>query len=462
MKQIKLSLLTIASGLVLFTSCSKSGSDATNISKPPLQIGQALADNVPCGAVKGTMLSGHTYTISCPISVNAGDTLYMQNNVTVNVTNPQASIAVKGIMISAGTKTQPNTITVPGLTKTDNLTAAANTSADPAYKGNWCGIQCDTSCKMFIMKWTHLEFGGATYVTPPLPVFTAGGISYVLYFSNPNGICVFEDSWIYGAVDDAVRFAGGKISFQRNTIEKAGAIGGDVFNAKHGTVGIMAYNLFVGTATNGTKASDKGSSTAPACHIDMYNNTYINGGYRQIQTGRGGDVNYEQGSYGQAYNNLMVNCKFGFRIVGNPIADTANCHYGYSYQYGDADSIVNQFYPVAYVTIPKSSDIPAPSSFLNLSTYMLGDVYSAHSLVDANNPQFANYPLPSPSGNLVTYASGFDFHLKSTSPAIGKGFTGFTPIANAVPVDSVFGASELTPPGIDMGAYQSNGTGNHH
>ena len=60
----------------------------------------------------------------------------------------------------------------------------------------------------------------------------------------------------------------------------------------------------------------------------------------------------------------------------------------------------------------------------------------------------------------IAYATGFDFHLQSGSPAIGKGFTGFTAIAS-VPQGGNFGAN-ITQPGIDIGAYQINGSGNQH
>jgi hypothetical protein len=55
----------------------------------------------------------------------------------------------------------------------------------------------------------------------------------------------------------------------------------------------------------------------------------------------------------------------------------------------------------------------------------------------------------------------YNFALKATSPCIGVGFTGFSPRAD-VPVDLKYGATEITPPGRDIGAYQSNGRGNQY
>jgi hypothetical protein len=464
MKHIKTYALAVAAGIAIFASCKKSN-NGNNVSTIQKQVGQVITSDSLCGGIKGTLASGKTYLLTCPVTINAGDTVLMQSGVTINVVNPQAYILVQGSFISSGTKTSPNWITVSSITKQDNQTTADAPSTDPAFTSSklWLGIQCDSSCALMVMKWTHLEFAGGTFgTTPPIASLGAGNLAWPLYFKNPNGFCIVEDSWFYGSTDDAVRFAGGKIYFVRNTVEKQGYIGGDCFNAKHGTVGIMAYNTFVGTATNGTKASDKGTSTAPTCQIDMFNNTYVNGGYRQQQTGRGGDINYEQGSYGQAYNNLIVDCKFGFRIVGNPIADTANCHYGYNYSYGDADSIVDQFYPVGYISNPVATNIPAPSTFLPVG-YVLGQTYTAHSLVGANNPLFVNYPLGTTADININYVSGFDFHLQTSSPALGKGYTGWSPLTLAsLPVDATFGVTALVAPGKDIGAYQADGTGNQH
>ncbi len=461
MKQLNFFILAVIAGILLFASCKKKN-DATNIAVKQTQIGAFIASDTLNGSIKGTMKTGKTYIMTGPCTINFGDTVLMQSGVTINVVSPTAYFLVQGVFISLGTKDSANWITVKSISKQDNLTNAQNASNDPAFTSPnlWLGFQCDTCCPLCVMKWTHLEFAGGVFgTTTPLSAIKSGAKSYCVYFTNPSGVFVFEDSWLYGGVDDPMR-PNGKFCIMRSTFEKSGYIGGDCLNVKHGGVGIAAYNLFVGTATNGTKAADKGTNSGPTCQFDMYNNTYVNGGYRQVQTGRGGNINYEQGAFGQAYNNLIVNCKFGYRIVGNPIADTAHIRYGYNYQYGDADSIVGQFYPVGYITVPQSTDIPA-ISYLP-SGYTLGATYSAHSLVGANNPMFVNYPLPCPTGAVINYASGFDFHLQSTSPAVGKGFKGFSPMSNQVPVDPVFGATKINGPGKDIGCYQTDGTGNQH
>ena len=461
MKKISLVRFFAMFVLTFVCSCTKNKPDVIYTSVPQIKVANPISDALPlCGSYKGHMVSGKTYRVGpgCNILVNAGDTLFMDKGVTLYM-SPASSIVVKGIFISLGSKDNPNTITVEGMVKTDNPGTLAG--ADSAYvsKRLWCGINCDTSCKLLVLKWTHVEYTSANIVgTPPLP--SVSGTSHAILFQNPNGAFVMEDSWMYGSADE-VRVSSGKVCIMRNTIEKLGYTGGDGFNVKHGTTGDMAYNLFIGVATNGTKAADKGTNAGPQTEVAMYNNTYVNCGYRRSSAGRGGCINYEEGARGVAYNNLIVNCKYGLRVVNNPPADVAHLKYGNSLNYGDSASIVNQFYPQGYITEPQPTDIPAPSTFLP-TPYTLGQAYTAPSLVGANNPQFLNFPLPATQGVMnIAYVGGYDFHLKPSSPAIGKGFKGFAAMS-VVPVDPVFGATEITPPGADIGCYQSDGTGNQH
>ena len=163
-----------------------------------------------------------------------------------------------------------------------------------------------------------------------------------------------------------------------------------------------------------------------------------------------------------------MNCKFGLRIVQTPIADTANIRYGYNWYYADSINVASQFIPSLAVSTcisqPQETDIPKPSTYLPTG-WKVGDAYTApSSVVGLNNPQFANAPVPLPAGlqlRDIAVVGNFDFRLKSTSPCIGAGFIGFSPRLD-VPVDAKYGSSEITPPGKDMGCYQSNGIGNVH
>jgi hypothetical protein len=457
-----LSTLVIIS--FLLGSCQKK--ETKNLWHAEVTPAAPVSDSAPLsGSVKGTMLAGKTYSVGGDIIINEGDTLTIQEGVTINFTGDYG-IGVKGALLCIGTKEHPNTITFPGVAKTD--APGADPTTDPAFSGKWVGIIGGVNCPLMIIKWTHIEFGGAA-IASTSPITQLSAKPYPLFFQNPYGIFVLEDSWVYGSTDDPMRVLGGKIAILRNTFEKCGYTGGEAMNAKAGTIGDFAYNLCIGMATNGPKLSNSGAIVGvPGSNVRMYNNTIVNCGYRRAAAGRGGSIDFEEGAGGMAYNNLIVNCKFGLRVVQNPIADTSNLSYGYNYSYADSQSVADNIYPsmAVSVSITKAAptDIPAPSTFLPQG-WIAGTTYSAQSIIlGANNPQFIAAPVPMPSGmNLrqIAVVGNYNFRLKLTSPCIGKGFTGFSPKGD-VPVDPLYGATELTPPGADMGAFQTNGSGNQH
>ena len=429
-----------------------------------------ISESTPLtGPVKGTMLAGKTYTVVGDIFVNTGDTLVIQPCVTVNFTGTAGvpvGVGVKGTLLSLGTKENPITMTYPGVVRTDQL--GSNPDTDPALKGKWTGIIGATTCPLIVIKWTHIDFGGAA-ISSAMKSFTGGSSPYSVYFANPDGSFILEDSWIYGSVDDPFRINGGKIHVMRNTFEKCGYTGGEAMNAKAGTIGDFAYNLCIGMATNGPKISNINVAVGkPGSNVRIYNNTIINCGYRRSAAGRGGSINFEEGAGGMAYNNLIVNCKFGLRIVGTPIADTANIRYGYNFYYADSISVASQFIPSLSVSTaiskPMETDIPKPSTYLPVG-WTVGAVYTAPaSVVGINNPQFINAPVPLPAGlqlRDIAVVGTYNFALKQNSPCIGAGFTGFSPRADVI-VDNRLGATEITGPGKDIGCYQSNGRGNQH
>ncbi|MEO7050011.1 MAG: hypothetical protein ABI091_32200, partial [Ferruginibacter sp.] len=336
-----------------------------------------------------------------------------------------------------------------------------------AFAGKWKGLYADTSCHLMVLKWTHVEFGGSALgsTTSPKIANTSNTTSFTVLFQNYKGSFIMEDSWVYGGVDDPVRISNGQIEIFRNTMEKGGLNGGDGFNTKGGTVGDMAYNFFIGNATSGQKVSNKGQPIgAPTSYVVMYNNTFINCGYRQIQTGRGANINFEEGAGGKFYNNLAVNCKFGYRVVNTPVADTAHLLYGYNYQYADSLSVANQFYPVGYITKPQPTDIPNPTYLP--ANYTPGSMYDGSAAVQVGNPKFINYPLPVTGGiklRDIASVGNFNFRLQAGSPCIGKGYTGINlqPLKK-VAEDPVYGVTYYPQPGADIGAYQFNGMGNLH
>jgi len=474
MKKILIPALILLTGY-LFSGCKKLAEDDSNIYQYVLPAGSTVSDAAPlCGSIKGVMLTGKTYTIGCDVYINRGDTLIIQPGVTVNFTN-SSGIIVRGSLISLGTQSQPNYFTVPGVTK--NAAPGIALAKDSAHIGLWKGVIGDSSCKMMILKWTHIDFTGAAYGNVAGPaVEQSASTSFDLLFQNPNGILVVEDCWFWGGTDDCMRISNGKFHVFRNTFEKCGGTGGDIINVKGGGVGTMAYNFFIGTAYNGQKASNKGQPVgAPQTNVVMYNSTFVDGGIQIIPGARGGCIDFEQGAEGTFYNNVAVNCRVGYRVVNNPVADTVHLTYGYNYQYADSVSIAQQFFTFGPVcTKPQATDIPLPSSYLPANfnypnpasaTYNgSAAAYDGTNAVQKFPPLFVNFPLPCPYSPWSVSAIGsYNFHLQPGSPLIGKGYTGsgLQPLV-VVPVDPVYGATEVTPPGADLGCYQTNGRGNQH
>lgn len=441
------------------TACDKFEDRHADIYIPEVVPSNPVSDATPLhGNIKGTMLSGKTYTVDGDVIIQEGDTLLVESGVTVHMKNA-AGFIVHGVFASIGTQEKPNYFTVDGVVKTDGFNP--DPATDPAFKGLWRGIIGGVKCPLMVLKWTHVEFGGAaanTLFADQLGL-TSGKNTYDAYFQNPNGSFIVEDSWFYGSVDDPIRVTGGKISILRNTFEKGGKTGGEAFSCKGGTVGDFAYNLIIGMATNGVKVSNSGGTNIQT-KVNVYNNTILNCGWRRAQSGRGGSIDYEEGASGSYYNNLIVNCKYGPKVYNEP--DLPNIFYGNNAFYGDDATVTNQFYPEGGLIMPKRTDLPNPS-YMPLN-YTAGASYNGSSVIGVNNPKFINGPVPLPQGATltgVTSVANYNFGLLSSSPLINAGYTGFSPLA-VVKIDPIYGASEITAPGKDIGAFQIDGSGNKH
>ncbi len=448
MKYFNLTIRSLAAVVIFIMAACHKAEDVT-ISKPVIQAGQGITSDTLSGSVKGTLLSGKTYYFRTDITVNAGDTLLFQNDVKLIAIgdgtsyNKSPQITVNGTFISLGTQDKPNYITV-----LPEFRLQAN-----AFKGFWGGIQGGTNSGDIIVKWTHLEYAGGPAGPANDPaVYTSGVPRYTICFTNTNANFILEDSWVSCSKDDGVRAVSGRISIMRNIFETNGEAGGEGFNAKSGAVGDIAYNFFLGAATNGAKLSNSGGTTVQ-CNVNVYNNTFINCGMRQVQSGRGGSINYEKGAKGKVYNNLVVNCRYGMRITTD--ADLSNMIYDNQYYFGTSANLVSEFYPSAGVGVAKPNDIKSTTP-------------------QNNNPQFAAYNVNAfnygtvtiPMGiaampAYLTFTSGSDFRLLPSSPGLNKGKTDFAPIKAVTQIGGQYGAI-ISLPGKDIGAYQADNSGNQH
>lgn len=287
----------------------------------------------------------------------------------------------------------------------------ANRTEDNRFLGLWGGIQCAATCDELAINYASIEYAGAP--AGPNSIFVEQGEDegdprYAIIFGNVNGKVAMHNSQIANTTDDAFRSLGGTISIIGNTFTYVGETGGEALNIKSGVEGDMAYNLFYNCATNGTKWSNSGELT-PQTNCNSYNNTFINCGWRRNKEGRGGSINIEKGARGNSYNQLVVNCKYGVRVVGGEdAADTINTVSNYSFYFANEELMVDEFYPTHGILT--HADSP-------------NDVYGA---INENNPEFMDYNVA--TGKLENLdVSDYDFHLQSSSPALNGAYTGFSP-----------------------------------
>jgi len=381
---------------------------------------EVTLDNLS-GEVSGVWEANGTYTITGNVIIPEGESLTIEEGATIIVagdglqgTSPE--ISLQGSLYCYGTEENRILFTVPEGLRTD-----AN-----CYTGLWGGILATSTVQDLVLEYTDLEFAGAP-AEGTSPIVQEGELDegeprYAIYFQD-NGLTsnfILWHSSIRCSKDDAVRLNGGKTLWAYNTFENNGETGGECLNAKSGTVGDFCYNLMFASATNGLKvANSKGRE--PQADNYFYNNTILNSGWRRNKSGRGGSLNFENGARGLCYNNLIVNSRYGLRMVPpDDQPDLENTVWGHQFYYGDEQEIVDEFYP-SNGTIGQEGgqDIP--------DTDIAGGV-------GENDPLFVNYSLGSfdidfnrEPANVTRMPGNSNFRLQSGSPALSGGNTDFTP-----------------------------------
>ncbi|MBO2011603.1 hypothetical protein [Hymenobacter negativus] len=454
--------LLLAAGAAL-SSCN----DKTEVATPERVVGEKFSGDTLRSPLKGT-IPGRTapYYMTKDVTVNDGDTLWIQAGVKIIVIgNPRTpstfgqatnnpTFFINGVLLSTGTKSQPVDINVADNLKSDPSTVV-DVAADPSFKGYWGGINGD-GASLIAMKWTNMGYVGGPYGANAPTGYAAGdpkfGISMLARKANAR--FVLEDSYIHGSVDDCIRLQNANFSVMRNKFEKTGKAGGEAVNVKAGCVGDIAYNVFVGGATNGAKVASVAGSPVQT-NVATYNNTFANCGYRQTKSGRGGSINYEVQAKGLIYNNLIVNCRFGLRLRSDDRPDTANVRYGNQYYYAN--------------TTDQAAELNAATAG-SLTRSKSTDTRGA---AQANSPRFQSFDLTTASGTTAAPTTTIQWtnflkpadnlHLQAGSPALGKGYTSFQPLnaVSSVNVPGIFTPTS-TAPGVDAGAYQANGSGNQY
>lgn len=408
---------------LLFTSCKKDDDVDSN--------NNSTGGGDLSGEVTGTLKKG-VYTITSNIIVPVGQTLTLEPGVSLifdgDGLSPSTSpeLRLDGNLVANGTEADPILFSVP-----ENKRTAAN-----HYSGLWGGIQASNSTEYLVMRHCTIEYCGGPADGSRPDLYDEGDARFGIHFSNPSGVFILENSTMRHTADDGIRpQGGGKFAIVNNVFYNIGETGGEAFNFKDGSTGDICYNLFYGIATNGVKPAGPGDGV-PQSNIRTYNNTFVNCGFRRVQPGRGGSINFEDGARGNAFNNLIVNCRFGIRFRSDDLPDLANIDYGYTLYYASEATDQDNFFP--------STDVDVNGN--RLTSQQTGDLIQV-------DPLFANYDVTtSKLQNLVN--SSDDFKLKSNSPAMGVGNTSFSPLNSSLTGGNV--TIMVPSPSNFIGAYGSN------
>jgi hypothetical protein len=377
--------------------------------KPPV----TLAAN---SEVSGTWEKNTTYIAQGTLIVPAGKSLTIQEGVTVIFDGDGSKLApefaVSGSLYSMGTKEKPVLFTIP---------EAKRIKAN-IFAGLWGGIQATQSASEVVLQFTTVEYGGAPTGSASNPStnigpYADGDPRYGILFSNTNGKFVMQNSQVRYTADDGMRITGGTVLITNNMFILNGKTGGEAVNIKSSVTGNIAYNVAYRPATNGFKISNvSGSSATPQTDVVIYNNTIVESGWRQTKAGRGASINTEKGTRGTIYNNLIVNSRYGVKIVAD--SDTSNIKVGYTEYYGAAQAMVDEFYLSAGSWLQKT--------YKETSKDIAGGV-------GENDPKFSNYTVSSyTSTSLVDPATldylpaSADFHRQAGAPGLTVGKTSFT------------------------------------
>ncbi|MBL0744734.1 hypothetical protein [Chryseolinea lacunae] len=399
--------------------------------QPPLEL--------TAGDVEGVWGPSRTYIIRGDLKIPAGKTLTVKEGVTVIVEGDGSQsnspgINVEGNFYSLGTADKPVRFTV----------AEAKRTKENIFAGLWGGILGTSTSQEMVVLYTTIEYAGAPAVAGS-PIVNSGELEegdprFGLYFNNPNGKFVLMHSTVAYTKDDGMRINQGQLLVAYNTYYLNGKTGGEALNIKSGSVGDVAFNVFYQPATNGVKWSNSDDRT-PQMDVNVYNNTAINGGWRQTKSGRGGSFNLEKGGRGKAYNNLVVNCRYGTRFPKSPDnPDVVNSAVGYNLYYGYDDVIAAEFYPTT-------------GSIAHGDFETTNDVQGAKG---ENDPKFVNFDVTTFNHDAAKNADNLNFpptmnlKLKTDSPALNKGKTTFT---TKFSTHSVGGATYTVPaPAAYIGA----------
>lgn len=389
-------------------SCKKA--EVTTFTKIKIPTASPIAPGNISGFVKGTLLTGQTYTVTGDITIKKGDTLSAQPGAIVIVKN-NAQFNVQGVLNLLGSQDNPVFF-----------------NSDTNKPGTWGGFQAD-SAQAITIKWTHIDNTGGP---------DAGGGARRTIIVNARINVDIEDSWFSNGQDDLMGLFGAHVTILRNTISSSGSTDGEGINLKSGATGVVAYNVIFSQAGSGVKLETNAKVPFPQTEVDVYNNTIVSVGWRRGSAEPGRSVSVGVNAIGHIYNNIFINCYHGLEIFTD--ADLVHTTYGNDLFYATVDTFTDLVDPTIQINL-RANFYPAGASGKPQPTDLIS------TKVGNLNPLFVKFDgtVAAPNG----FPNSNDFHLQPTSPAYGAG-------------NASFDGKHPELGNLDIGAYTTDGKGNKH
>jgi hypothetical protein len=453
----KQALILIALSLTaMLWSCKKKTDTTTNTSSTTATAGRCasvtqistLSNTNLSGCLSGVLLENKTYYLTGDVTIDQNSSLIVEPGVTV-IANGNYQLIVRGILSSNGTLSAPVRFTIPTANKT-----ISNNGLTAGFGGAWGGLNCDSALAISL-NFTVVEYMGGPDATgsPRL------GIS--CQYTKSLSI---EDSWVRYCFDDGLRIHGTQnCIIRRNTFEHVGSTGGESINIKQGATGDCSYNIIWNSATKAIKLETDATVLYPQTQWNVYNNTVINSGFRNVAK-PGPGTSIDLNSQANVFNNLYINCLRGIAVFQQ--ADSAHTYYDnnlFVSTDNNVDStglgggkyytlpLSDYFYDTSDVGVVGHAGLAALHKRLHDKRYIFANV-AVQNVVTS----MSNFTTDIPKLDWMSGAAPYNVTLAGGSPAIGGGTT-------AASFHTLSNLSVTPLPGADIGAKQTSGTyGNQH
>ena len=386
------------------------------------------------GNVSGVWKAGSTVNVSGHITVPEGESLTIEEGVTVifsdkgvGVNHVAIEFTVDGNLYCLGTEDAPVRLTVA-----EDLRTYGNT-----FKGFWGGIVAGATCAEMLIDHTIIEYTGGQVIegSPAAEngYYTAGDDAYPqITTNNVNGNYVITNSIIRNGWSDGIYMMGGNAIIAGNIFSATGYDGAEAVNVKSGCKVDVAGNILFSPNINGLKLSSSDQSEVRhQALIQAYNNTIINSGWRRDGE-KGGCIYVEEMANVSVFNNLLVNCKFRAITPAYDEPGSEDCYDGENsmidynfYASGNVES--HLFFEGEYdddgETLYYSGvKLPYQGYAYNHEEYdpsadVNSKIAKTAEEAEALNPMFVNYDI-NVDPALYDWNDSWNFHVQGGSPVL--------------------------------------------